>query len=287
MIKKTFFFLLFLLMLSCQMKRFNHISYLNKVNEIDSIYRMRNDTLQALKMYRSLFKKYPPHHSNLIEEYQTYIMVSDKYHQDFGGKKSLYKLLPLVAPNWKYKRMDSNFFALYKKYGIDSLEVEERIAEWKKGLNKRLIDSFSIASLRDQEKHRRDLVLQKKNDEKNEQLLLWTFTNYGYPSLQKIGVWGNNNTFMSMGTLLNHAADSKRYPYFKEKILDYVKSGECPPEDYAEMVDKHSLVTRVPEYGTFSNVPITDSIKVNKNRKNIGMPSLKHSKKIHDEYFKE
>lgn len=287
MIQKNIFFLFIcILAFSCQTRKYNHITYLNKVNEIDSIYRLKNDTLTALKMYQNLFKTYSPYNSELIDEYQTYIILSDKYHEDFGGKESLYKLIPLVAPNWKYNRMDKSFFALYKKYGIDSLEIEEKIANWKRGLNKRLVDSFSVASFRDQEKHRRDAVLRQKNDEKNEQLLLWTFKNYGYPSLQKIGLWGNNDTFMSMSILMNHAADSKRYPYFKEKLLEYIKTGECIPDDYAAMIDKYSLMTEIPEYGTFSNVPIVDSVRVNKNRKRIGLPSLKHAKKIHDDYFK-
>ncbi|KAA0126336.1 hypothetical protein FY557_18065 [Chryseobacterium sp. SN22] len=287
MIQKNIFFLFIcILAFSCQTRKHNHITYLNKVNEIDSIYRLKNDTLTALKMYQTLFKTYSPYNSELIDEYQTYIILSDKYHEDFGGKESLYKLISLVAPNWKYNRMDKSFFALYKKYGIDSLEIEEKVTNWKRGLNKRLVDSFSVASFRDQEKRRRDAVLRQKNDEKNEQLLLWTFKNYGYPSLQKIGLWGNNDTFMSMSILMNHAADSKRYPYFKEKLLEYIKTGECIPDDYAAMIDKYSLMTEIPEYGTFSNVPIVDSVRVNKNRKKIGLPSLKHAKKIHDDYFK-
>ncbi|KMQ68005.1 hypothetical protein ACM39_09035 [Chryseobacterium sp. FH2] len=288
MLKNIFYILFLSVLFSCETRSYNHITYLNKVNEIDSIYRIKNDSLTALKKYKKLFKKYLPHNSPLIEEYQTYIIISDKYNKDFGGKESLYKLIPLIAPNWKYNRMDDKYFALYKKYGIDSLEVEKKVDDWKKTLNKKLVDSFSVASFRDQEKHRSDAVLRRKNDEKNELLLLWTFNNYGYPSLQKIGLWGNNNTFMPMISILNHAADSKRYEYFKEKILEYVKRGDCPPDDYAGMVDKYSMINKTDcIYCTFSNVPIVDSAKTDKNRKKIGMPSLKHAKKIHDDYFKE
>lgn len=289
MIKNIFFFLTLITLFSFDLRKFNssdHIVYLQKVNEIDSIYRLKNDTLGAIKLYQELFKKYPPHNSYLVNEYQTYIMLSEKYHRNFGGKESLYKLIPLVAPNWKYNRMDKDFFKLYNKYGIDSIEVEMEIKTWKKSLNKRLIDSFAIAIKRDQEKQRSDRNLLIKNDKKNEKLLTWTFSNYGYPSLNKIGVMADNDLVLSIGTILIHMASSEKYPYFKDEIMKYVKNGECPPQEYAEMIDKHGLVHNEEFYGTFINVPIKDSAFVNKNRKRIGMPSLKHSKKIHDEYFK-
>lgn len=290
--QKNFFFgFILIIVFSCQVRKstsLNHINYLNEVNQIDSIYRIKNDTIKALAMYQNLFKKYPPHNSYLIKEYETYIFLSDKYHQDFGGKEGLYKLIPLVAPNWKYNRKDKDFFALCKKYGIDSLEIESRITDWKKSLNKRLVDSFSIAFFRNDEFRIPKYVIDQQtiNDKKNAKLFVWAFNNYGFPSLQKIGLWGNNDIFMPMGNLLNHMADEKQYPYFKEKILQYVKSGECEPDNYAEMIDKHSLMTNEDSYGTYSNVPIKDSALVNRNRKKIGMPSLKHSKKIHDDYLK-
>lgn len=285
--KNTFLFVILLFIYSFQLRKsdpIDHIEYLNQVNAIDSIYRLRNDTLTALKMYHSLFKKYPPHNSYLINEYQTYIVLSDKYHQDFGGKESLFRLIPLVAPNWKYNRMDKDFFTLYKKYGIDSLEVESEVRKWKSKLNKVLVDSFSIASVRDQEMARSDRDIMIKNDKKNEKLLIWTFNNYGYPSPQKIGLWNNDNRLI-VDVILNHMAGTEHFPYFKQKILEYVKTGECTPQEYAEMIDKHGIITGKDFYGTFNNVLIRDSALVNRNRKKIGIPSLKHSKKIHIDYF--
>lgn len=276
-------------MFSFQIKKpdpIDYITYLNKVNEIDSIYRLKKDTLTAIKMYHDLFKNYPPSNSYLINEYQTYIILSDKYKKDFGGKKSLYKLIPLVAPNWKYNRMDKDFFILYNKYEIDSLEIEKEVNIWEKGLNKTLIDSFTIAINRDQENGRSDVQLLIKNDNKNAKLLTWTFSKYGYPSLQKIGLWVNNDVILSTGTILNHMSSTKEYPYFKEKILEYVKKGECPAGDYATMIDRYDHIhNKDTDYGTIENIPIKDSIKVNRNRKKIGMPSLKHFDKIHKDYF--
>jgi hypothetical protein len=197
----------------------------------------------------------------------------------------------LVAPNWKYNRLDKDLFYLYKKHGIDSLEVENKVANWKKGLDKKLADSFSIAFFRNQE-FRTPKYIEKQqslNDGKNAKLFVWTFNKYGFPSLQKIGLWGNNNIFMPMGNILNHMAglDNKDYPYFKEKLFEYLKTGECTPEDYAGMIDKRAYIEgKNCIYCTFSNSKIPDSTIVNKNRKAIGMPTLKHSKKIAADFFK-
>ncbi|MEJ5052434.1 hypothetical protein WH221_21590 [Chryseobacterium culicis] len=54
-----------------------------------------------------------------------------------------------------------------KKYGIDSLEADQKITDWKKNLNKILIDSFSIAMIRDQEERSENIALVTKNIEKN------------------------------------------------------------------------------------------------------------------------
>lgn len=123
---------------------------------------MANDTVTALNRYEKLFVKRPAYQDDLIREFETDIKLSDQYKKDFGGKESLYTLIPLLAPNWKYNKADKELLALYKKYGNDSLELENRMVIWKKGLNKRLIDSFSIARLRDQERPQRSLYTEIK-----------------------------------------------------------------------------------------------------------------------------
>jgi len=92
-------------------------------------------------------------------------------------KKTLYKFIPLIAP---YGNAYKKYLPLLKKYDIDSMEVKENIADWKKNLDKRLVDSFSVAMIRDQEKRHIDTAVQAKNVRKNAELLLWTFKNYGF-----------------------------------------------------------------------------------------------------------
>ena len=282
---RYFFFIIFLatIIISCMCKR-NYIIYYNRVYEINSLYSVEKDTLKALRKSRKLFRRYEPKNQERVDEFEKFITLSDKQHKNFGGKKSLYKLIPLVAPYWKYWKQETDLFKLYRKYGIDSLEVEQKVSDWKKSLNRQLVDSFSIAFIRDQQNRQHDSLRSKRkgDDEKNTELLMWTFKDYGYPSMQKIGLYGNKEVFMPMGLLLNHMAESKQYDYFKIKLLDYIKSGELPPIDYMEMVDKHNwLFNKETKYGLFSHhYTVLDTAKINLNRKLIGFHGLKNRGKM-------
>jgi hypothetical protein len=276
---------------SCKSKNQNYIPYYNKVNEIDSVYRFQRDTLMVIKEYKKLFRKYTPKNQERIDEFETYIKLSDKFGKNFGKRKSLLKLIPMVAPWWKYKRQESDFIGLYKKHGIDSLKIESEINHWKKNLNRKLVDSFSIAFIRDQEQGRDNTVLRELNDRKNEKLLRWTFENYGFPTLQKIGLLGNEDVIMSMGTLFLHMTDAQDYEYLKKKLLEYVISGDLPPMDYAGIVDRHNLQVSREKilYGYYlgaSELKL-DTLEINRNRKTIGMPSMKHGIKITKDFFKK
>lgn len=275
---------------SCR-KNNNYIAYYNKVYEIDSIYRFQKDYRTVIKKYRELFDEYYPKNNDRIEEFETYIRLADQYKEDFGGKKSLHELIPLIAPYWKYKKKDASFIQLYKKYGIDSLEMEEEIAQWNKNLNKKLVDSFTIAFKRDQSSRKDgDTIAMVKNDKKNAEMLKWMFENEGFPSLQKIGLW-NGDFLMPSGSLLLHVANYEEYhQYLKTKILEYVQSGDCPPRDYAAMIDRYHLYVLKkdpPYYIYIGQSPVKDSTAINRNRKSIGLPSMKHSMAITRDFFKK
>ena len=166
-------------------------------------------------------------------------------------------------------------FPICAKYGIDSLSVEQKIASTKDNMNKRLIDSFSVAFVRDQEAKRMVSSVMVKNDAKNARLLKWTLENYGYPSLQKIALTGNNDVFMPMLTFWSHMGGGvpEYYSYFKDTLLKYVKSGEYSPMEYATMIDRHEhennrKILYVEYFGNF-----LDTLKSNRNRRSIGLKS--------------
>lgn len=275
--------ILLLLFSSCRNSKVNYITYYNKVNEIDSIHRIAGKPQKAIRKYRRLFREYDPKNQEWIEEYETYITLADQYHKNFGGKKSLYKLITLVAPYGKdYKKL----YPFCQKYGIDSLEVNQKVVDWKKNLNKALVDSFSIAMMRDQEGRPQNIVLVNKNIEKNADLFFWTFKHYGFPDGQKIGRLGNDNIFIAMPTLLSHMIGSEKYPEFKKKIFEYVKSGECSPRDYALMSDTYDMYRNTAARFNYRHQS-QDSLQINRNRKSIGLPSLKHIAKIRKDKFKK
>jgi hypothetical protein len=259
-----------------------YITYYNKANTIDRKFKANHDTVAFIKQYNKLFKKYnPPNSYVAYAKYETYIVYADKYSQNFGEKKSLYKLLDLVAP---YNKHYQTLFPLCEKYGIDSLSVEQKIASSKKNWNKRLIDSFSVAFVRDQIGERSDSLTMVKNDRINARLLKWTIENYGYPSPQKIGMTGNDGVIMPMLTFLSHMGGNapEYYPYFKKTLLKYVKSGECSPKEYATMIDRHEHANkREIIYGEYL-FNFSDLKKVNRKRRNIGLKNLTHNVKKED-----
>lgn len=265
----------------------NYVDYYNRVYEIDSLLRYKKDTIEVIAKYHKLFSEFQPKHTAFIEEYETYIVLSDKKNKDFGGKESLKKLIPLIAPFWKYRKSDKSLFSLYEKHGIDSLGLVNEVKLWNESLNSVLVDSFSIASIRDQEFQRSDAFIQDRNDKKNFKLLLWAFDNYGYPSKQKIGLFNKKNEFLKVGLIIHHAAGSDSYEEIKKRVWEYVKSGDCDPGEYASMVDRHhNLKKEESEFGyeyMFGLQPLNnkiDTVQINKNRKKIGVPSIKYHKTI-------
>lgn len=272
---------------SCRTRTKDYIRYYNEVNKIDSIYRFQKDTLTVIKKYRRLFRKYTPKNQDRIKEFETYIILADKYHKNFGGKKTLQKFTSVLAP---YGKTYEKYLDLYSKYGIDSTTVKKEIANWKNSLNKKLVDSFTVAFLRDQQEERAEKSTMIVNDKKNAELLKWTLENYGFPSINKIGIVGNNDIFMPMDNFLGHMIQSEYYPFFKDEVLKAVKSGDCPPRLYAILVDKYNFLIAKKEipYGVYQGPDtVLDTTITNKNRRGIGLPSLSHSRLITKDFFKK
>ena len=279
--------LLSLIIISCNTREKNYITYYNKVNEIDSIYRIAQRPKLAIKKFRKLFKEFPPKNQERIEEFKNYIYLSDKYQKNFGGKKNLYKFITLIAP---YRNAYQEHLPLFKKYGIDSLEAVNKIDLWVRSREKVLMDSITTLFIRDQEGRRLDINISFRNDLKNANLMKWIFDNYGYPSLQKVGIFGNDDVFLPMSTFFSHMSASQDYPYFEKKLKRYLKMGDCTPREYSTMVDRYHLQVLKDKmlYGSYIGIDgISDTIQVNKNRKSVGLPSLKHNNIITKDFLKK
>lgn len=280
--RSRFIFLMSIIffLISCKTREKNYINYYNEVNKIDSIYRIAKKPEFAIKKYKKLFRKYEPRNQERIDEFENYIYLSDKYGRNFGGKKTLTKFIRVIAP---YKNSYKNHLTIFKKYGIDSIQAKTEVQNWENSRNKILMDSITTLFIRDQEGKRADIDLMKKNYTKNANLMKWIFENYGYPSLQKIGS-------SPLLTLFSHFSASDEYPYFENKLKEYVKKGECPPIIYTTMVDRYHLEVKKDDilYATYiGNSIITDSAQVDRNRKSIGLPTMKHNKKMTKDFFQK
>lgn len=288
----AFVFFILIVAISCKTRDKNYIIYYQKVVEIDSIYRLADNPKKATKKYKKLFRKYEPKNQEKIEEYATYIELADEYNMNFGGQKSLRKLIHLVAP-YAHENGHKRYYDLFEKYGIDSSEVEREIAIWRSGLDKELIDSFSIALDRDQLPllaAERDDQLIELSRKQNFQLLKWAFENGRYPSLNRIGIKGNYERNFHFSGFYTNLAGIQEYEYLKNKLYEYVKSGDCTLQDYATLLDMHEgfYTKKVPYLIANTNDDGTlDSAFVNKNRKELGLPSIKHSVKIRQDFWKK
>lgn len=267
----------------------NYISYYNEVLEIDSLWRVEGKEKLAVHRFSKLFEKYSAKNQNGLMEYENYIRLAEKHNMDFGGKKSLLQLIRLIAPI-AHQGWLNEYFPLFDKYGIDSLTVMQELNIWQNELNKEYIDTMTIAWQRDQNpRFEGDFEQMIINDSLNHQMLLWGFEKHGFPSLQTIGIRGNNNTSFHISTMLLHLGssidDPDMFRAFRSKVYDYVISGDCPPEDYARMIDRHELsvkrdsTTSYYKYKGASEI-VLDSNLVDRNRRNLGLPSLKYDKVI-------
>lgn len=262
------------------MKNFDRIEYYQNVLVIDSAFRYQKDTIATIKDYKKLFSKYDVQNHRKYKEFEKYLVLCDLKNQSFGGKKSLYKLIDLITPH-KIWYTDFSFF---NKYGIDSLSVIKRMKNRELKYNKILNDSCNIAFYRDYHFRANGYdTLTMINDKKNINFFKWCLTNYGYPSREKIGPL-KNLYFNFDEIFFVHVISYDYYPELKEKLIFYVKSGECDPYYYVDMVDRyHVEYINKKTHGPFGYRrgmildEVIDSVSINKNRKAIGLPSLKHS----------
>lgn len=121
----------------------------------------------------------------------------------------------------------------------------------------------------------------------NDKRLVEIFDEFGYPNEQVVGNYGIDFTSADPSILLLHTDDSIRINYFIPKVKEFVKNGKCPPNTLGTMYDNLELFNKQPQtHGTFESRNggyanmISDLSKVNANRAEIGLPSLKMTKKI-------
>lgn len=116
----------------------------------------------------------------------------------------------------------------------------------------------------------------------NDKKLFEIFEIYGYPNEQVIGNFLIDRVPTNPEIILLHSRDSVRINYFFPKLKKYVKDGTCPPLVLGSLYDNFQLhngdkIT----HGTYtSKSVISNSVKINQNRAEVGLPSLSMTAKI-------
>lgn len=266
--------LIFLCFGACKNKSINYINYYNDANKIDSVFTAHNDTLQTIKNYQKLFGTYKPKNINQSKDYEKLIKLTSAFDPNYNLKNNLETLRKINAPKWNYKKNDKELLEIYKKNDLDNTAITQNRNDENGNIRENLADSLKVVFKRYKEAEKAEVF--SKADQLNEQFLNWTFKKYGYPSSSKIEFWYQQKEYIPISQLLFRMTLSPNFNKFKDKILGYVKSGDCHPEDYAQMIDKHNLENnKESSYGFFiKNIPIKDTIVINQNRKLIGIKNL-------------
>jgi len=121
----------------------------------------------------------------------------------------------------------------------------------------------------------------------NDKRLVEIFEEFGYPNEQVVGNYAIDFTSADPTILLLHTDDSIRIDYFIPKVKEFIKKGQCTPYVLGTMYDNLALFNKGPQtHGTYENQNgdyanmISDVSKVNENRAEIGLPTLKMTRKI-------
>ena len=117
----------------------------------------------------------------------------------------------------------------------------------------------------------------------NDKRLVTIFEKHGYPNSAKIGAFSVDKRHVDPEILLLHTGDSIRVNYFIPRLKEFIKKGDCSPQVLGAVLDNLKLFNgELMEYGTYQPQKkwISDLDKINKNRLEIGLPSLEMKRKI-------
>lgn len=120
----------------------------------------------------------------------------------------------------------------------------------------------------------------------NELRLVEIFEEFGYPNEQVVGPYNIDRISADPQILLLHTDDSIRINYFIPKIKEFISIGTCPPNALGTLYDNLEIFNNNPQtHGTYKKQNgeysdmISSIIEVNKNRIDIGLPTLELTQK--------
>jgi hypothetical protein len=121
----------------------------------------------------------------------------------------------------------------------------------------------------------------KQVDTENAKRIFEIIDQYGFPGLKLLG---NKNPHLPTGIpgMFMHISDHEK---IEDIILQFVRDGECPPDLYATIIDRKTMLVKGKKtciYAAYSNTTddqIIDIAHLDERRLSIGMPTREMEKK--------
>jgi hypothetical protein len=287
-------FFVFVVLISCkskvidktntfiETKDVNYIPYYLKVYEADSLYVIKKYE-ESFNVLDSLFNIFQPRNTFRINEFETYcktkIILKKK-----TAKNDFVKLISKYGYSKVWIESDSimNFFFdsnkdLQKKYYLNrELYIQKINLDLRKKIIKLVEEDQKY---RVGKKNSNTLFMRRIADSLNEIEIIKIFQTYGYPNRDLIGNYTIDDKEVMVDPILYHTSTSKNNMYFLNKVFEYVTKGMADPTTYAFMVDRLKLSREENQnYGTFENETNLSLKVINRNRKNIGLPSINYER---------
>lgn len=267
-------------------KKANYIPYYLKVNEADSLF-LVEEYEKSHQIFDSLFQKYEPANTDRFHEYGTYLMSCVIVNDTVDIKKkmvySFEKFGGMHAPIYPIDK----YGFLSKIYRNDSLYFLKFKDQYLKQIDYSLIDKLQQMTKLDQSDRCLNTPENQKKikaiDSINGIRLNDVIKNNVYPNYYVIGYFEPGlNDFAEISTLLMHQDRITVFKYLPI-IEDAVKKGKCSPYEYATIYDKCMWVygneNEKQKFNSFeTNTKQEINSVANKNRKNIGLPSIGYFK---------
>jgi hypothetical protein len=193
---------------------------------------------------------------------------------------------------------EQNYFPKLKE-NVDWSKEKSKLLDFQEEfnlrLNSHLVDLLDSMHIQDQKIRKEHPIPSNENieqkiqrmqaynrvDSVNEMLLKDIFEKQGYPNLKMLG-FQNQRTVDKITTMLFHCNSDTAY--FKTKLLEFIKRGECYPDVLGCFVDSYARSDTAQLkfiYGIYQNTidKVKDVQNVDKRRMAIGMPTLEMKQK--------
>lgn len=272
-------------------KEVNYIPYYLKVYEADSLY-ITGNYQRSFEILDSLFEDYEPLNQAGVYEMNTYVKSAylTKNHKKI--EPIFIQLFEIWGYKQEYLKYDSIMNLALEKTNLTTKNINSLIENYNEKVNRTLKDTLI-------EMHKLDQLYRGKDNDKkfrredsvdfiHVDLLKYIFKKYGYPDARLvdqhfIGVEFNH---------ISHVINEQDYQYFIDELKKFNKEGKSTQNQLTMLVDVREFKrnNRI-IYGTFGTHESFgdkrikfDTIEVNKNRKEIGFPSLQYEKFKYDYY---